>query len=133
MRALDAPDARFSDGAFPDLRGEDLVDRWTMLHEIAQDSSGEFRDSDADDTMGRAHWEARYLFQGKRRVHNVIDASFTFRDGQVVQHVDTFDFPRWSKQALGPVGLLLGWSGFLLKQVQAQSAKLLRSWQKKHG
>lgn len=133
MRAVYAPDARFSDGAFPDLRGKDIGDMWAMLCEIAQDFSVEFRDVQADDMQGRAHWEARYLFQGKRRVHNVIEAAFVFRDGQVVQHVDTFDFHRWSKQALGPVGYLLGWSGFLQKQVQAQSAKLLRGWQRKHG
>jgi hypothetical protein len=129
MRSLYAPHARFSDGAFPDLRGQDIGDMWAMLCEVAQDFSIEFRDIAADDTSGRAHWEARYLFGGSRRVHNVIDAAFVFRDGLVVQHVDTFDFHRWSAQALGPLGRLLGWSGLLQRQVQRTSAKLLTRWQ----
>lgn len=133
MRAAYADDARFSDPAFPDLRGAAIGDMWTMLCERAQEFSVDFRDVQADDTSGRAHWEARYLFGGKRRVHNVIDASFVFRDGKIVQHADAFDFHRWARQALGPVGLVLGWSGFLRGQVQQQSAKLLAGWQKKHA
>lgn len=132
MRAAYAPDARFDDPAFPGLRGAAVGDMWAMLCEAARDFSVEFRDVQADDDSGRAHWEARYLFGGNRRVHNVIDASFTFRDGKIATHVDTFDFHRWARQALGPVGLLFGWSGLLRGQVQARSAKLLANWQKQH-
>ncbi|MEW5742611.1 MAG: nuclear transport factor 2 family protein [Myxococcota bacterium] len=133
MRAAYADDARFSDPAFPDLRGKAIGDMWAMLCERAQDFSLTFRDVQADDAKGSAHWEARYLFGGKRKVHNVIEASFTFRDGRIVQHTDSFDFHRWSRQALGPAGLLLGWSGFLKRQVQGRSAKLLASWQRRGG
>lgn len=133
MRAVYAPDARFSDPAFPDLRGAAIGDMWTMLCERAEGFSLQFGDVQADETHGRAHWEARYRFGGKRAVHNVIDASFVFRDGRVVQHTDAFDFHRWARQALGPLGLLLGWSGFLQRQVQGQSAKLLAGWQRKRG
>lgn len=131
MRAVYADDARFGDGAFPDLRGRDIGDMWAMLCERAQGFSLSFRDVQADDAKGSAHWEARYLFGGKRKVHNVIDAAFVFRDGRVVQHTDTFDFYRWSRQALGAAGWLLGWSGFLQRQVQRRSAKLLSGWQRR--
>jgi hypothetical protein len=41
----------------------------------------------------------------------------------VVVHEDHFDFWRWSRQALGPVGLLLAWTGWLRRKVQAQARK----------
>jgi ketosteroid isomerase-like protein len=126
-----APDAEFSDPAFPNLRGEEIGDMWTMLCGRAKEFSLTFRDVQADDTKGSAHWEASYLFQGGRKVHNVIDAAFTFRDGKVIKHVDTFDFWRWSRMALGVPGVLLGWSGFLQKKVQAQAGKGLADFRAK--
>lgn len=42
-------------------------------------------------------------------MHNVIDARFTFRDGKIIRHVDSFDLHRWAAMALGPAGRLLGW------------------------
>lgn len=131
MVRIYAPDAEFSDAAFPNLKGSEIGDMWTMLCGRAKGFSLTFRDVSADDTSGKAHWEAKYLFQGGRPVFNVIDAAFTFRDGKVVKHVDTFDFWRWSRQALGVPGLLLGWSGFLQKKVQAQAAKGLREFRSK--
>ena len=64
-------------------------------------------------TDNSAHWEAWYTFsQTGRKVHNVIDAKFEFKDGKIVRHDDVFDFWRWSRQALGAPGALLGWAGF---------------------
>lgn len=78
----------------------------------------------ADDTRGRAHWDARYTFSATgRKVLNRIDAAFEFRDGRIVRHVDRFDFWRWSRQALGLPGLLLGWSAALREKVRARAAK----------
>jgi hypothetical protein len=56
---------------------------------------------------GRAG-RARYTFATGRVVHNVIEARFALRDGLIVQHVDSFGFWRWSRQALGPLGLARG-------------------------
>ena len=117
-----APDAEFSDPAFPNLHGDEIGDMWTMLCGRAKEFSLTFRDVQADDHTGRAHWEADYLFQGGRKVHNVIDATFTFRDGKVIKHVDAFDFWRWSRQALGTTGALLGWTPWLRGKVRAQAA-----------
>jgi hypothetical protein len=121
MVAAYAPYATFSDPAFPDLKGPQVSAMWTMLCARAKDFSLTFRDVQADDERGSAHWEADYRFGGKRRVHNVIDASFVFERGLITQHVDRFDFSVWARQALGPAGLLLGWTGFLRHQVQSQA------------
>ncbi len=128
MVKLYARNAHFSDPAFPNLIGDEVTDMWTMLCGSAKNFSLTFSGVEADDTSGRAHWEARYLFGGKRPVHNIIDAKFVFKDGLAVDHVDTFSFYRWSKQAMGPLGLLLGWTPILPALVQGRTRKLLASY-----
>ncbi len=110
MIAHYAPDVEFSDPVFQDLKGEEVFAMWRMLCKRAQDFSLEASAIEADDTSGRAHWEARYLFSKTgRRIHNRIDASFTFRDGKIVRHRDVFDLWAWASMALGVKGRLIGW------------------------
>jgi hypothetical protein len=60
-------------------------------------------------------------------VNNSIDAQFEFgSDGRIVRHRDRFDFWRWSRQALGTPGLLLGWSPMLRNQVRERAGGNLR-------
>ena len=109
MNALYAPDAKFRDPAFGDLDGEQVRAMWTMLTGQAKDLSVVARDVVADDATGSAHWTATYTFTATgRHVVNEIDATFRFRDGLVVEHVDRFSLWRWSRQALGPVALVMG-------------------------
>jgi ketosteroid isomerase-like protein len=118
------PDAVFTDPAFPLLKGAEVPAMWAMLCSRAQDFSLEFRDVHADAEGGRAHWEAKYLFSKTgRKVHNKIDAMFAFKDGLIVRHIDRFSFWRWSAQALGPVGLVLGWSPPIKWKVRKEAAK----------
>jgi ketosteroid isomerase-like protein len=132
MAACYHREARFSDPAFPNLRGNEIGAMWTMLCERAQEFSLTFKDVDADAESGQAHWEAKYLFSKTgRRVHNIIEAEFKFKDGLIVEHDDRFSFWRWSRQALGLPGVLLGWSGFLRAKVQAEAAKGLAAFQRK--
>jgi ketosteroid isomerase-like protein len=131
MAACCAPDVHFSDPVFPDLRGPQAGMMWKMLCERGKDLRLEFRDARADETTGSAHWEAWYTFSATgRKVHNVIDASFEFRDGRIARHVDRFDLYRWSRQALGPAGLLLGWTPLLQNKVRAMAAKGLADYQR---
>jgi hypothetical protein len=64
-------------------------------------------------------------------VHNVIDARFTFVAGRITRHVDSFDFWRWSRQALGPAGALLGWTPMLQGAVASRARASLGAWQKR--
>lgn len=129
MAACYHPEVRFSDPAFPDLAGPRAAAMWAMLVARGRDLRLEVSGITADDITGRAHWEAHYTFSATaRRVHNVIDAEFAFRDGLIVRHVDRFSFWRWARQALGPAGLLLGWTPFLRRKVQAQAARGLDAW-----
>lgn len=118
MAACYHPEATFTDPAFPGLTGQEPGFMWRMLCERADDLSIRFDGIEADETKGKAHWEADYTFSTTGRfVKNVIDAEFTFRDGLIHTHVDTFDFWTWSRQALGLPGLFLGWSPFLRNKV----------------
>jgi ketosteroid isomerase-like protein len=114
-----APNVRFRDPGFGELRGAQAGAMWQMLLRRAQDLEVEWRDVQAEATHGRAHWTARYTF-GKtgRRVVNEIDASFRFKDGLIVEHIDRFGFWRWSRQAFGPMGLALGWTPWLAAKVR---------------
>ena len=104
------PDVAFSDAVFTDLHGDEVFAMWRMLAGRAKDIRIEASGIDADDTSGRAHWEAYYTFSATgRSVHNVIDATFTFRDGKIARHTDRFDLHRWAGMALGLKGKLLGW------------------------
>ena len=113
------PEARFSDPAFPGLTGDEPGAMWQMLCERGKDLELEFRDIEADDESGRAHWEAHYTFSGTgRKVHNRIDATFRFQDGKIIEHRDDFDFWAWTRMALGPLGLLMGWTPMVKSKVQ---------------
>lgn len=132
MGACYAPDATFEDPAFK-LKGAEIGAMWTMLCQRGKDLKVEASGIEADDATGRAHWEAYYTFSATgRKVHNIIDATFTFRDGLIATHVDKFDFHRWSKQALGLPGLLLGWTGFMQAKVQGKAMAGLRDFMAKN-
>jgi ketosteroid isomerase-like protein len=103
------PEIEFSDPVFPQLRGEQAGNMWRMLCERGKDLRVEYRDVEANDASGQAHWEAWYTFSATgKKVHNIIEARFAFRDGKILRHRDAFSFYAWARQALGATGLILG-------------------------
>jgi ketosteroid isomerase-like protein len=122
MAACYAPDAVFSDPVFGELRGADPGRMWVMLTGRAQDLAITLESHSANDATGEAHWLADYTFGATgRRVHNDVRARFVFRDGLIAEHHDQFSFYAWSRQALGPAGLLLGWTPILRGKVRGQA------------
>jgi ketosteroid isomerase-like protein len=127
------PDIFFSDPAFPSLRGKEATAMWSMLCSRGKDLELTLVDAQATGEGGTARWEARYTFsQTGRKVHNKIDAMFAFRDGKIVRHIDRFPFWTWSRQALGPMGLLLGWSGPLKGLIRKKAGRSLKDYMKKN-
>jgi ketosteroid isomerase-like protein len=131
MNACYHPDVSFSDAAFGPLTGDEARAMWRMLCERGKDLRVEFRDVQADDRSGSAHWEAWYTFSATGKpVHNVIEAHFEFADGLIRRHDDRFDFGRWAGQALGLPGKLLGRAPFFQKafrrKARAQLARFAR-------
>jgi ketosteroid isomerase-like protein len=114
MAACYRPDARFEDPVFGELDGRQAGAMWRMLTGRAEELRVELAEHEARDEEGRARWIARYTFTATGRpVVNDVRASFRFAGGRIVEHVDRFSFFTWSRQALGPVGLALGWTPFL--------------------
>ena len=114
MASLYAPDGHFRDPVFGDLTGAEAGEMWKMLTARAEDLEIELRRHDE----ASAHWIARYTFtQTGRKVVNDVRAAFVVADGLIRDHVDDFSFWAWSRQALGPPGLLLGWTPLLRAKV----------------
>jgi ketosteroid isomerase-like protein len=122
MAACYAPDVHFSDPVFTDLHGREAGAMWRMLTERGTDLRVELLERSADGDRGSAHWRAHYTFsQTGRPVVNDVRASLRLRDGLIGEHIDDFDFHRWARQALGPSGLLLGWTPLLRSAVRRKA------------
>jgi ketosteroid isomerase-like protein len=131
MVALYHDDVVFHDPVFLELRGERARGMWRMLVSRATDLVVEA-------TVGAdglsAHWEATYTFTATgRKVHNVIDATFELDGGKIRRHTDRFGLWRWARQALGPSGVLLGWSPIVQGPIRRGAAKSLDAYLAKSG
>jgi len=124
---------KFEDEVFTLDGKREVAGMWRMLCQNVQargreDWKLEWRDVLATADRGQAHWDAWYRFTATgRMVHNSIEAKFTFDpSGRILRHRDSFDFWRWSRQALGMPGMLLGWTPMLRNKVRARAAASLR-------
>lgn len=133
MIACYHPDIHFSDPVFTNLQGKQAKAMWHMLCARGKDLQVTFTNVQANDTTGQAHWEATYTFSASgRKVHNIIDAAFVFQDGLIIQHQDSFNLWRWTRMALGPTGILLGWSPIVQKRVRETGMAGLTSFIAQH-
>ena len=129
MAAAYLPAATFADPVFGTLNGWRIGAMWRMLCERATDLTIAATDIRTDGARGSAHWEARYTFSATgHHVHNVIEATFQFESGKILSHVDRFSLYRWSSQALGMRGVLLGWSPLVQNAVRKQAARGLEQF-----
>lgn len=129
MASCYAPDAHFWDPVFNDLNGKEPGQMWRMLTGRSKDLRVELPEHDATDDAGTAHWIAHYTFSTGRKVVNDIRATFKFTpDGLIADHRDEFDFYKWTRQALGPPGLLLGWSPIVQNKVRSQAREGLEEF-----
>ncbi len=126
MQDCYADNATFSDAVFQNLNSAQIKAMWEMLIRRGKDLQIRFQNVSADEKSGSAEWIATYTFsQTGNRVENHIKASFEFENGKIVKHIDAFDFYKWSSQALGLMGKLLGWTSFLQNKVRQTARKSL--------
>jgi ketosteroid isomerase-like protein len=126
-------DIVFSDPAFGTLKGDEARAMWAMLCSRGKGLAITTSNVRADDSRGSAHWEATYSFsQTGRKVHNIIDAAFEFKDGKIIRHADTFDLWRWAGMALGLKGRLLGWLPAVQNKIRATARAGLTAYMEKH-
>ena len=122
--------ATFVDPAFGELKGIEVKKMWEML--LSKNNNKpqiEFFNIESKEDKGTAEWRATYFYgPKKRKVVNHIKSSFNFYDGKIINQIDHFNLWKWTRQALGLSGYLLGWSSFMKKKIQAQTNKLLRKY-----
>lgn len=133
MIACYAPDVVFRDPVFGELRGERAADMWRMLTARAKDLTVEVSDVSAVDGTASARWVATYTYARGRRVRNVIDARFELADGVITRHTDSFSLWRWAGMALGPTGLILGWTPMVQARIRREATKGLDAFAAKRG
>ena len=129
MGLLYAEHGTFSDPVFPLLNARGARLMWQMLLSRAEDFGIEVNIVEDSPKRARVDWVAYYTFTATRRpVVNRIHTEMTLSAGKIVRHVDTFNLWRWSRQALGTRGALLGWTPIVRNKVRAQAAHSLREF-----
>jgi ketosteroid isomerase-like protein len=109
----------FNDPVFGILQGKEVGCMWEMLCRNAKNFSLEFGSIEVDDEYTTCKWVATYTFSKTgRRVVNKVKAFMRIQNGKITEHTDEFDLYRWSRQALGLPGILLGWSGYLKNKIR---------------
>jgi ketosteroid isomerase-like protein len=112
----------FHDPAFGLLRGEQVKAMWEMLCSNAKDFSLVFGNiKELDHEYCTCEWTAHYTFSKTgRKVVNKIKANMRLANGEIIEHSDAFSLHKWSAQALGFMGWLLGWNRFFQRKIKNQ-------------
>ncbi|HMO61869.1 MAG TPA: nuclear transport factor 2 family protein [Ferruginibacter sp.] len=127
MNSCYSDDIVFYDPVFELLRGDEARYMWQMLCSNAKDFSLSFGNIVAlDDEYCTCDWQATYTFSVTgRRVVNHIRANMRFANGKIIEHSDAFSVHRWSSQALGFSGWLLGWNSFFQRKIKNKAKRNL--------
>lgn len=127
MNSCYSDDIVFSDPVFGLLQAAEVKAMWEMLCSNARDFSLTFGNiQHLDEEYSTCDWVATYTFSKTgRRVVNTIKANMRFADGKIIEHSDAFSLHRWSSQALGFSGWLLGWNSFFQRKIKNQARKNL--------
>lgn len=127
MNSCYSEDIAFYDPAFGLLRGNEARSMWEMLCRNARDFSLTYGNIiHLDNEYSTCDWVASYTFSKTgRKVVNTIRANMKFADGKIIEHSDAFSLHKWSAQALGFTGWLLGWNRFFQRKIQNGARKNL--------
>jgi len=129
MNSCYAEDAHFSDPIFASLGPTETKALWRMLCASAQDFSLTYSVQETGPNSVSVKWIARYTFAATgRRVENHVHAYLRLRNGKIFEHKDEFDFPRWARQALGPIAIVLAYFPFFQEKVRSSAQKNLEKF-----
>lgn len=119
----------FYDPVFLSLEGVKVGAMWEMLLTSAKDLEVSYDRVEGADGYGSCEWTATYTFSPTgRKVNNKVRAHFFISDGKIAEHHDDFSLWKWSAQALGMKGLLLGWTSTLHQRVHQQARSSLEKF-----
>jgi len=130
MQSCYSEGAVFNDPAFGILEGDEVRAMWEMLCKNAKDFKLSFSNIQLlDDEYCTCNWTANYIFSRTgRKVTNNIKAHMRIQEGLITEHTDQFDIWKWSRQALGLSGTLLGWSNFMKVKIRKMARKNLQKF-----
>ncbi|MBS1490071.1 MAG: nuclear transport factor 2 family protein [Bacteroidetes bacterium] len=130
MQQYYAEEVVFQDSVFGTLNSIQVKAMWEMLCRNAKDFSLVFSEVKAIDAEYiSCRWVATYTFSATgRKVVNRIQAYMRIENGKIIEHTDYFNFWKWSRQALGLSGWLLGWTGFFQQKVRNRALAGLAKW-----
>ncbi len=135
MNSYYSEDIVFFDPVFGLLQGIAVKAMWEMLCKNAKDFSLVFDNVQAlDEEYCTCNWTATYTFSKTgRKVVNKIKAHMRMADGKIVEHSDAFSLHKWSVQAIGPMGWLLGWNRFFQNKIKNQAKRSLMKFMQQNG
>ncbi len=134
MNACYSSEIVFFDPVFDLLQAHEVNAMWEMLCKNAKDFSIVYGNIQSIDTeYYTCDWTATYTFSKTgRRVVNNVRAHMKMAEGKIIEHSDGFSLHKWSSQALGFSGWLLGWNSFFQKKIKNNARKtLLKFMQRK--
>lgn len=117
--------ATFEDPAFGKLNSNQVKAMWQML--LSKKEESQFKIKYQVLSENSATWEASYLY-GKRKVVNNVSSTFIFKEDKIIRHIDDFNLWKWTQQALGLSGYLLGWSSFMRNKIQKTTNQKLKKF-----
>lgn len=125
----------FFDPVFELLQADQAKAMWRMLCRNARDFSLTYGNIKAlDEEYYTCDWVATYTFsQTGRKVVNNVKAHMKLLDGEIVEHSDGFSLHKWSTQALGFTGWLLGWNSFFQRKIKNASRRKLLAFIESEG
>lgn len=122
-------DARFFDPVFRELDRESVQDMWRMLCRRSKDLRIEYQivSTDPEGTIKgtmegyvTVRWDAYYTFKKTgRKVHNIVTSRLLIKNGKIFSQDDDFDLYRWTRQAFGILGVIVGWTPMFHNKVHA--------------
>ena len=129
MQNCYSEDPIFNDPVFGILQGDEVRAMWEMLCKNAKDFSLQYSLIEIDGEYGTCNWTATYTFSKTgRRVVNKVKAHMRIQNGKITEHTDEFDIYKWSRQALGLPGVLLGWNGYLKNKIRYDAKSRLQKF-----
>jgi len=132
MQNCYAADPIFNDPVFGVLQGDEVSAMWEMLCKNARDFTLQAEKIEVDGEYATCNWTAAYtLSKTGRRVVNKVKAHMRIENGKITEHTDEFNIYKWSRQALGLAGILLGWSGYLKNKIRYDAKKRLQMFMDK--
>ena len=129
-------DIVFFDPVFGLLKGDEARSMWQMLCKNARQFSLTYGNiKTLDEEYCTCDWQATYIFPATgKQVVNKVKANMRFADGKIIEHSDAFSVHKWSKQAFGLMGTLIGWNSLFQNKIKNKAKKNLLQFMeaKKH-